>query len=57
MADSAMPAGLEERIAFYEDPANDPGGFTSSDWMLLIGTGVVLPVVCLLIAWFVGWPA
>lgn len=57
MADSALPADLEERIRFYEDPANDPGGFTSNDWTLLVGAGVALPVVCIILAWVVGWPS
>lgn len=57
MGDSALPAELEERVRFYEDPANDPGGFTRSDWTLLVGTGVVLPAICLLLGWVVGWPA
>jgi hypothetical protein len=55
MADSTLPAELEERVAFYEDPANDPGGFTSNDWALLVATGIALPVVCLILGWFVGW--
>jgi hypothetical protein len=57
MADSAMPAELEARVRFYEEPGNDPGGFTQSDWTLLIGAGVVLPIVCIILAWTVGWPA
>jgi hypothetical protein len=49
------PAELEERIRFYEDPANDPGGLSRDDWTVLILTGIALPVVCLVLAWLVGW--
>lgn len=52
---SSLPNELEERIRIYEDPANDPGGFKSADWLVIIGTGVVLPIVCILIGWNVGW--
>ncbi|HUW16096.1 MAG TPA: hypothetical protein VMW94_03375 [Actinomycetes bacterium] len=55
MGDSTLPAELEKRVAFYEDPANDPGGFTSNDWTLLVATGILLPLVCLVLGWFVGW--
>jgi hypothetical protein len=57
MNGKALPTDLEERIRFYEDPANDPGGFTPSDWRLLVGAGVLLPIVCIILAWTVGWPA
>lgn len=50
-----LPAELEERISFYEDPANDPGGLDGSDWTVLILAGIVLPLVCLVLAGFVGW--
>ena len=52
-----IPAELEERIRFYENPANDPGKLQRPEWTVLILTGIVLPVVCLIIGWLVGWPA
>ena len=48
-----IPPELEERIAYYE--TNDAGPFTSYEWTVLLLTGVALPVVCLLLAWTVGW--
>lgn len=56
MAES-IPRELEERIAFYEDPRNDPGPLRGPDWTVLIATGIVLPLVCIILGWFVGWPA
>jgi hypothetical protein len=55
--DETVPAQLEERIRYYEQPGNDPGSFSRADWMVLVLTGVVLPVVCLTTGWFVGWPS
>ncbi|HEU4512186.1 MAG TPA: hypothetical protein VFR87_03685 [Nocardioidaceae bacterium] len=55
--DQPMPGELEHRISFYERPENDPGPLTSADWTVLAATGVLLPLVCLLIGWFVGWPS
>jgi hypothetical protein len=55
--DETMPAELDRRISFYEDPANDPGPLTSRDWTVLLATGIVLPVLCLILGWFVGWPS
>ena len=52
-----LPAELEERIRHYENPANDPGGFRSADWMVILASGVLLPIVALLIGWFWGWPS
>lgn len=52
-----MPSELEERIRHYERPENDPGPLTSADWRVLVATGVLLPAVCLILGWFVGWPA
>lgn len=48
---------LEERIRHYEQPGNDPGPLTRSDWTVVVLTGVVLPIVCLVLGWLVGWPA
>lgn len=52
----SLPAALEERIKHYED-GHDPGPFSGSDWTWAIATGVLLPVVCLVIGWLVGWPS
>ena len=52
--DLSIPAELEERISHYERPGNDPGRLTSAEWRILILTGVVLPVVCLVLGWFIG---
>lgn len=57
MPEVKLPAELEERIRYYENPENDPGGFTRKDWVVVLGTGVVLPIVALLIGWNVGWSA
>jgi hypothetical protein len=57
MPEVNLPAELEERIRYYENPANDPGGFKRKDWVVVLGTGVLLPIVALLIGWNVGWSA
>lgn len=57
MTEGALPEELEERIRIYEDPSNDPGGFKRADWAVLVGTGVVLPLACIIIGWNAGWPA
>ena len=53
--DHTIPAELEERIRHYERPGNDPGSLASAEWRILVLTGVVLPVVCLVMGWLVGW--
>ena len=53
--DETMPAELEERIRYYERPGNDPGALTSAEWTILVLAGVVLPIVCLVLGWLVGW--
>ncbi len=55
MMDHSMPTGLEERIRYYEQPENDPGPLDSGDWLVLVATGIALPVVCLILGWLVGW--
>lgn len=55
--DKPLPAELEERIRFYELPENDPGPLVTADWTILAATGVVLPIVCLVLGWLVGWPS
>jgi hypothetical protein len=57
MPNTQLPAELEERIKYYEDPANDPGGFTKNDWTVVIGAGILLPLVAICIGWNVGWPS
>ena len=52
-----MPAELEERIAHYERPENDPGPLSSADWTVLVAAGILFPLVCLVLGWFVGWPS
>lgn len=53
----SLPPQLEERVRHYERPGNDPGPLTHADWMVLAATGVLLPAVCLVIGWLLGWPA
>ena len=55
--DEPMPMELEERIRYYERPENDPGPLTSADWKILVATGILLPLICLVSGWFVGWPS
>ncbi|HEX6515621.1 MAG TPA: hypothetical protein VF049_08600 [Nocardioidaceae bacterium] len=50
-----LPAELEERIRYYERPENDPGPLSRWDWTVLALTGLLLPAVCLVLGWFVGW--
>lgn len=57
MVDLSLPADLEERIKIYEDPINDPGGFKRNDWMVILGSGVLFPVIAILIGWNFGWPS
>lgn len=52
-----MPAELDQRIGYYEHPENDPGPLTSGDWIVLVATGILLPLVCLVLGWLVGWPS
>lgn len=51
MARTAFPPELERRIQELEKPEGQGSGFTSSDWLFLLLTGVVGPV--LLLVW--GW--
>jgi hypothetical protein len=53
--DNSIPAELEERIRHYEEPGNDPGALGSAEWMILVLTGIVLPIACLVLGWFIGW--
>jgi hypothetical protein len=55
--DHKIPAELEARIAYYERPENDPGPLAEADWAVLVATGVLLPIVCLVLGWLVGWPS
>jgi hypothetical protein len=55
--DESMPVELEHRISHYEQPGNDPGPLTAADWRVLVATGILLPLVCLVLGWFVGWPS
>ena len=57
MSNSQLPPELEERIRYYENPANDPGGFTAKDWAVVLGSGVVLPLIAIYIGWNFGWPS
>jgi hypothetical protein len=53
--DDTLAAELEARIRYYETPGNDPGPLASTEWMILGLTGIVLPIVCLVLGWLVGW--
>ena len=55
--DDSMPVELDNRISHYEHPDNDPGPLTAADWRVLLATGVLLPAVCLILGWIVGWPS
>jgi len=55
--DDNLPAQLEERITHYERPDNDPGPLTEADWAVLVATGILLPILCLVLGWFLGWPS
>jgi hypothetical protein len=55
--DESLPAELDQRIGYYEHPENDPGPLTAGDWQMLVATGILLPVVCLILGWLLGWPA
>ena len=57
MVDLNLPTELEERIKIYEDPANDPGGFSSTAWVVVLGSGVLFPAIAILIGWNFGWPS
>lgn len=52
-----VPLELHRRISHYEQAENDPGPLTQADWRLLVATGILLPLLCLLLGWFVGWPS
>ena len=51
MTTRSLPAGLERRITELEDPANQGEGFTGLDWVLLLLTGVIGPVLLLIWGW------
>lgn len=55
--DHSLPSELEARIRFYEQPGNDPGRLGQAEWRVLLLAGVALPIVCLILGWFVGWPS
>jgi hypothetical protein len=55
--DESMPAELEQRISYYEQPENDPGPLTAGEWQVLVATGILLPLLCLILGWLVGWPS
>lgn len=46
-----LPAELERRLAELERPENQGGGFTAGDWIFLIVSGIVAPILLL---WW-GW--
>lgn len=47
----SIPPELERRISELEDPANQGGGFTGIDWLLLLLTGVIGPALLLIWGW------
>ncbi|MEG6507402.1 hypothetical protein V6C03_00270 [Methyloligella sp. 2.7D] len=51
MSEQSFPPELERRIAELEKPENQGAGFTKGDWIFLIATGVVGPVLLLIWGW------
>lgn len=51
MSEHSLPPELERRIAELEKVENQGSGFTGADWLLLLLTGVIGPVLLLLWGW------
>jgi hypothetical protein len=46
---------LEERIRHYEQAVSDVDAISVADWVVLGLTGILLPLVCLMLGWLLGW--
>ncbi|WP_212524816.1 hypothetical protein [Actibacterium sp. MT2.3-13A] len=51
MDDRTMQMELDRRLAELEKPENQGGGLSSGDWIFLLLTGVIGPVLLLLWGW------
>lgn len=51
MSENTFPPELERRISELEKKENQGAGFTGMDWVLLLLTGVIGPVLLLLWGW------
>lgn len=51
MSENSFSPELEQRISELEDPKSQGSGFTGMDWLLLVLTGVVGPVLLLIWGW------
>ena len=40
---------LERRVALLEKPENQGGDYDATSWVILIGLGVVLPIIALML--------
>ncbi len=47
MAPKGLHPELERRVALLEKPENQGGDYDTTAWLILIGLGVVLPIVVL----------
>ncbi|MEL6648034.1 MAG: hypothetical protein AAFY35_13850 [Pseudomonadota bacterium] len=48
MTDTNLPPELERRIAEIETQDSTARGLTGADWLVLLGTGVALPILVLI---------
>jgi hypothetical protein len=46
---------LQHRISHYEALGDGRGGLGATDWLVLVVTGILLPGLCLLAGWLIGW--
>lgn len=51
MSENTFPPELERRISELEKQENQGAGFKGTDWVLLLLTGVIGPVLLLLWGW------
>lgn len=47
MADQRLHPELERRVALLENPENQGEDYDATAWLILIGLGVLLPIVVL----------
>jgi hypothetical protein len=50
----AERVSLEDRIRFYETREHDPA-LERLDWLFLGLSGLLFPLGCLVLGWWVGW--
>jgi hypothetical protein len=51
MNKTTLPAELESRIQYLENPANQGTGFSQKDWLYLWGLGALVPALLLIWGW------